>query len=68
MYLDAPKIVRLFDLCQEILDTRREIPSLDAATIGATDRVVQLQIAQALRESLLTTHSAALKELARLLR
>jgi hypothetical protein len=31
MTLDAEKIVRLFELCQEILDTRREIPVLDAA-------------------------------------
>jgi len=68
MTLDSEKIVRLFELCQEILDTRREVPMLDAAMTGETDRAVQLQMAENVRDSLLTNHVATLKELAKVLR
>jgi len=32
MTLDVEKVARLFELCQEIVDTRREVPSRGVAT------------------------------------
>jgi ribosomal 50S subunit-associated protein YjgA (DUF615 family) len=64
MTLDAEKTIRLFELCEEILAVKNEIPKLDGEMTGATDRTVRLQMAEQLRDSLLANHSAALKELA----
>jgi len=67
MVLDADKIVRLFELCQTIVDVQHEIPTLNGAMLDTTDRAVQLEMAEQLRPSLLTTHAATLRELAKLL-